>query len=285
MLFIIEQYKAYFFRNEVLLMRADFHIHTCFSGDSEANVDAVIQSAIAKGIKYMAITDHNDYQFENGIFELDVEKYFDFMSKKKLEYKDQINLSVGIECGLEPKYADRINKLLDSYNFDFVIGSSHVINGRDPYYKEYFENRPVHDAMVEYLESIIENITIFDNFDVYGHLDYMMRYAPVSPEEKRYDYNEYGELFDTILTKLISKNKGIEINTSPLRSGLADTNPNIQVIKKYKELGGQIITIGSDSHKPEDVGTNFDIAIDMLKDAGFGYYNVFSGRKTSEIKF
>ena len=266
-------------------MRADFHIHTCFSGDSEANVDAVIQSAIAKGIKYMAITDHNDYQFENGIFELDVEKYFDFMSKKKLEYKDQINLSVGIECGLEPKYADRINKLLDSYNFDFVIGSSHVINGRDPYYKEYFENRSVHDAMVEYLESIIENITVFDNFDVYGHLDYMMRYAPVSPEEKRYDYNEYGELFNTILTKLISKNKGIEINTSPLRSGLADTNPNIQVIKRYKELGGQIITIGSDSHKPEDVGTNFDIAIDMLKTAGFGYYNVFSGRKTSEIKF
>ena len=170
-------------------MCADFHIHTCFSGDSEANVDAVIQSAISKGLKYMAITDHNDYQFENGIFELDVEKYFDFMSKKKLEYKDQIVLSVGIECGLEPKYANRINKLLDSYNFDFVIGSSHVINGRDPYYKEYFENRPVHDAMVEYLESIIENITIFDNFDVYGHLDYMMRYAPVSPEEKRYDYN------------------------------------------------------------------------------------------------
>ena len=266
-------------------MLADFHIHTCFSGDSEANVDAVIQSAISKGLKYMAITDHNDYQFENGIFELDIEKYYDFMTAKKLEYKDQIAISVGIECGLEPKYAERINKLLDSYKFDFVIGSSHVINGRDPYYKEYFENRPVHDAMVEYLESIIENITVFNNFDVYGHLDYMMRYAPVSPEEKRYDYNEYSELFDTILTKLISNGKGIEINTSPLRSGLADTNPNIQVIKRYRELGGKIITIGSDAHKPGDVGTNFDVAIDMLKDAGFNHFNIFTNRTTSELTF
>ena len=266
-------------------MLADFHIHTCFSGDSEANVDAVIQSAISKGMKHMAITDHNDFQFENGLFELDTEKYFEYMTKKKHEYKDQIKLSVGIECGLEPKYADRINKLLDSYDFDFVIGSSHVINGRDPYYKEYFENRPVHDAMVEYLESIIENITVFDNFDVYGHLDYMMRYAPVSPEEKRYDYDEYAELFDKILTTLILKGKGIEINTSPLRSGLADTNPNIQVIKRYKELGGNIITIGSDAHKPEDVGANFNDVVNILKETCFSHFNIFSGRKTSEIKF
>lgn len=264
-------------------MLADFHIHTCFSGDSEANVDAVIQSAISKGMKYMAITDHNDFEFENGKFELDIEKYFEYMSNKKKEYKDQINLSVGIECGLEPRFADRIEKLLTSYDFDFVIGSSHVINGRDPYYKEYFENRPIHDAMVEYLESIIENINMFNNFDVYGHLDYMMRYAPVSPEEKRYNYEEYGQLFDTILTTLISKGKGIEINTSPLRGGFLDTNPNAQVIRRYKELGGNIITIGSDSHKPEDVGANFNDAKNLLIDAGFSHFNVFSNRTASTI--
>lgn len=266
-------------------MLADFHIHTCFSGDSEANVDEVIQSAISKGLKYMAFTDHNDFEFENGKFELDIEKYFEYMTNKKLEYKDQIDISVGIECGLEPRFADRIEKLLASYNFDFVIGSSHVINGRDPYYKEYFENRPVHDAMVEYLESIIENISIFNNFDVYGHLDYMMRYAPVSPEEKRYNYEEYGELFDKILTTLISKGKGIEINTSPLRSGFLDTNPNLQVIRRYKELGGQIITIGSDSHKPEDVGANFNDAKNLLIDAGFSHFNIFSMRSASSILF
>lgn len=266
-------------------MLSDFHIHTCFSGDSEANVDAVIQAAISKGIKHMAITDHNDFEFENGKFELDTEKYFEYISRKKVEYKDEINISVGIECGLEPQYADRIEKLLSSYDFDFIIGSSHVINGRDPYYKEYFENRPVHDAMVEYLESIIENISIFNNFDVYGHLDYMMRYAPISVEEKKYNYDEYGELFDKILTTLISKGKGIEINTSPLRSGLADTNPNMQVIKRYKELGGTIITVGSDSHKPEDVGANFFEAKKLLLDAGFSHFNIFSKRIATSITF
>ncbi len=264
-------------------MIADFHIHTCFSGDSEANVDKVIQSAINKGMTYMAITDHNDFEFENGKFELNAEKYFEYMSKKKIEYKDNISLSIGIECGLEPKFYDRINNLINSYNFDFVIGSSHVINGRDPYYKEYFENRSVHDAMVEYLMSISENIDIFDNFDIYGHLDYMMRYAPITAEEKRYDYEEYSELFDKILFKLINKNKGIEINTSPLKSGLYDTNPNIAVVKRYKELGGSIITVGSDSHQPEYVGHSFDIASKMLSEAGFTYYNVFQNRQPMNI--
>lgn len=264
-------------------MIADFHIHTRFSYDSEADVDKVIQSAISKGMKYMAITDHNDFGYENGTFELDTDKYFEYMTQKKDEYKNDIHLSVGIECGLEPKYYDRINKLVTSYDFDFVIGSSHVINGRDPYYKEYFENRPVHDAMVEYLMSISENIDMFENFDVYGHLDYMMRYAPVNAEQKRYDYEEYAELFDEILIKLIEKNKGIEINTSPLKSGLYDANPNIQVVKRYAELGGSIITVGSDAHTPEYVGHSFDVAANMLKDAGFTYFSVFSERKHINI--
>lgn len=266
-------------------MLNDFHIHTEFSGDSVASVDKVIQAAINKGMKYMAFTDHNDFEFENGLFELDTERYFSFMSDKKQEYKKDIDISIGIECGLEPRFADRINHLIGSYDFDFVIGSSHVINGRDPYYKEYFENRSVHDAMVEYLKSIIENLEVFDNFDIYGHLDYMMRYAPVGIEEKRYEYDEYGELFDIILKTIINKGKGIEINTSPLRSGLYDPNPNLQVLKKYLEFGGNIITVGSDAHTPEDVGASFDEASEILTSAGFKHYNIFSGRKPLEIAF
>ena len=264
-------------------MIADYHIHTRFSGDSEADVDKVIQSAIEKGMTHMAITDHNDFEYENGTFELNTEKYFEYMSKKKIEYRNVISLSIGIECGLEPKFCDRINRLISAYDFDFVIGSSHVINGRDPYYKEYFENRPVHAAMVEYLMSISENIDMFDSFDIYGHLDYMMRYAPVSAEEKRYDYDEYEELFEEILLKLIHKNKGIEINTSPLRSGIYDTNPNLQVVKRYNELGGSLITVGSDAHLPEHIGHSFDVAEAMLREAGFTYYNVFEHRKPMNI--
>lgn len=264
-------------------MLSDFHIHTRFSGDSEADVDKVIESAIAKGMTHMAFTDHNDFEYENGTFELDIENYFKYMSDKKARYKDDINISVGIECGLEPRYEKRINDLLNAYDFDFVIGSSHVINGKDPYYKEYFEGRPVHDAMVEYLLSIDENIDIFDNFDVYGHLDYMMRYAPITMEEKRYSYHEYGEYYDRILAKLIKKGKGIEINTSALKSGQLDTNPNLEVVTRYAKLGGKIITIGSDAHLPEHLGYGFDVAKKMLKDAGFNHYNIFTDRKPIDI--
>lgn len=264
-------------------MLSDFHIHTRFSGDSEANVDKVIESAIASGMTHIAFTDHNDFEYENGTFELDTENYFRYMTEKKKQYKRQINISVGIECGLEPRYEKRINDLLNAYDFDFVIGSSHVINGKDPYYKEYFEGRPVHDAMVEYLLSIEENIDMFDNFDVYGHIDYMMRYAPISMTEKHYSYDEYGDYLDRILTKLIKSGKGIEINTSALKSGQLDTNPNLEVVEKYAKLGGQIITVGSDAHAPEHVGYGFDIAEKMLKDAGFTYYNIFLNRSPIKI--
>ncbi len=264
-------------------MLADFHLHTRFSGDSEADVDNMIESAITKGMKYMAITDHNDFEYENGTFELDVENYYKYITEKKAQYKDDISISVGIECGLEPRYEKRINDLLDAYDFDFIIGSSHVINGKDPYYKEYFEGRPVHDAMVEYLLSIEENIDTFHNFDVYGHLDYMMRYAPITTAEKHYSYDEYGEYYDRILTKLIQNGKGIEINTSALKSGQLDTNPNLEVVKRYAKLGGKIITIGSDAHAPEHVGYGFNVAEKMLRDAGFNHYNIFTNRQAMEI--
>ena len=273
-----------FYYEGINIMLADFHIHTCFSGDSEADVDKIIESAIEKGMRYMAITDHNDFEFENGTFELDVERYFKCISDKKAEYKRQIQISVGIECGLEPRYKNRIDNLLNAYNFDFVIGSSHVINGKDPYYKEYFEGRSVHEAMVEYLLSIEENIDIFDNFDVYGHLDYMMRYAPVPVTEKHYCYDEYGEYYERILTKLINNGKGVEINTSALKSGQLDTNPNFEVIKRYAELGGKIITIGSDAHSPEYIGYGFEVAEYMLKKAGFTCCNIFEKRVAKPLQ-
>ena len=266
-------------------MISDFHVHTKFSGDSKADLDRVILAAIDKGMPYLAITDHNDFECDNGNFELDAEKYFECISSKRNEYKNDITIAVGLECGLDTRYKDRIANLINSFNFDFVIGSSHTVNGIDPYYKEYFENKSIHDAVAEYLESIIENIECFDCFDIYGHLDYVIRYAPLDTSDKRCTYEEYHAQFDKILSLLIKKGKGIEINTSSLRKGLIDTNPNIDVVKKYRELGGKIITIGSDAHKPEDIGADFDIAKDMLVSSGFTYYNTFLNRTSINVSF
>ncbi|MBP3339687.1 MAG: histidinol-phosphatase HisJ family protein [Lachnospiraceae bacterium] len=259
-------------------MISDSHVHTYFSGDSQADIDKVIEQAISKGMQQIAITDHHDFLIENDRFVLDFNKYNEVMPKIKDKYKDKITVLYGIELGLDKRFVNELNEITTKYDFDFIIGSSHIANGIDPYFKEYWENRSIHNGMMEYFESIYENLTLFDNFNIYGHIDYAIRYTPDGTGT--YEYKEYSDILDKILTTIISKGKGIEINTSNLRKGLTYTNPTAEVIKKYKELGGEIITIGSDSHQDDEngVGFGFDVARNILSEAGFKHYNTFEKR-------
>ena len=132
-------------------------------------------------------------------------------------------------------------------------------------------------AYQEYFESILENLAVFDNFDVYGHIDYVVRYGPNRNLE--YSYQKYADVIDAILEKLIDMGKGIEINTGGFKYGLGHPNPTEDIIKRYHELGGEIITIGADAHKPEHVAFDFAKVPDILKAAGFQYFTVFEKRK------
>ena len=118
-----------------------------------------------------------------------------------------------------------------------------------------------------------------DCFDVYGHLDYVVRYSP----EKSYDPLDYREMIDEILKLLIKKGKGIEINTAGLKSGLGYVHPHEFILNRYKELGGEMITAGSDAHDRSRVAADFDQAEEALKKAGFKYYAVFRQRKPDFI--
>ena len=178
---------------------------------------------------------------------------------------------------MQPHLAAKHQKLISRYDFDFVIGSSHVIHGKDPYYSRFFEGKTEQQAYQEYFESILENLAVFDNFDVYGHIDYVVRYGPNRNLE--YSYQKYADVIDAILEKLIDMGKGIEINTGGFKYGLGHPNPTEDIIKRYHELGGEIITIGADAHKPEHVAFDFAKVPDILKAAGFQYFTVFEKRK------
>ncbi len=267
-------------------MISDSHVHSHHSGDSHADMHLVMIQAHKKGMPYLTFTDHNDYYIENGIFELDFKAYNkEVRALEQLYHNSSITLLFGLEQGLDPRYVDKINAACNSYDFDFIIGSSHVAHGIDPYHAEYWKNRSIHAGMTEYFESVLENLSIFKNFDVYGHIDYAARYTPDGPIS--YEYKEYQDILDAILQKIISMDKGIEINTSNLRKGLTHTNPTAEVIKRYRELGGEIITVGSDSHQQDEngVGYGFDIAEQILSNAGFKHYNVFKKRKAIYLDF
>ena len=266
------------------MIYSDYHIHTIFSGDCEFEPELIVESAIRKGLKEICITDHQDFGFiaDGILYEIDSRKYFKKIQDISVKYKNRISVKTGIEMGLEPDKTDKIDSFLNSEEFDFVIGSSHLINGFDPYYPEYFKGKTDEESFLEYFESILKNLEVCNNFDVYGHLDYVVRYAP--NQHKYYSYNNFKDIIDSILIKIISMNKGIEINSGSFRYGLPFSNPCPEIIKRYKELGGEIITIGSDAHNPEHIAHSFKLINDILSDCGFKYYCNFSNRKPTFIK-
>lgn len=262
----------------------DTHMHSQYSGDSETPQDAMIQAAIQKNLDGICFTDHLDidYPDDPDLFLLDLPNYTASVNALASQYEGRFPIRLGIELGLQPHLAALHADILEQYPFDFVIGSSHVVHGFDPYYPKFYEGRSEEECYREYFESILENIQVFDGFDVYGHIDYVVRYGPNRNEQ--YSYQKYSDVIDAILSLLIKKGKGIEINTGGFKYGLGHPNPTEEIIARYHELGGEIITIGADAHKPEHVAFDFEKVPDILKSAGFQYFTVFKDRKPEFIK-
>ncbi|MCH5251036.1 MAG: histidinol-phosphatase HisJ family protein [Lachnospiraceae bacterium] len=267
----------------------DYHLHTAFSGDSDTPMEEMIIKGIELGLTGMCFTEHNDFDYPvteecpAGKFEVNPDSYLYDLIKYKEKYADKINVLFGVELGLQPHIAKRNAAFAKAHEYDFIIASSHMCNGYDPYYPDFFEVKTLEEAYREYYISILDNIKVFSNFDVYGHLDYIFRYGP--GKEGTFSYGKYQDIIDKILEKLISDGKGIELNTKTLGdteiTGTGENIPCIAILRRYKELGGEIITVGSDAHTPDKIAANYDTAASILSDCGFKYYTTFEKRSAS----
>lgn len=264
---------------------SDFHLHTSFSADSEASMESMIQQGIQAGLTSLCFTEHLDldYPKELGIdFSLDTESYQQTFLTLKEKYMDKIELRFGVELGLQPHLGDMHRDFIHKYPFDFIIGSTHIVDGMDPYYPYFYENRSEETAYLSYFKSTLENLKNFNEMDVYGHIDYVVRYGP--NKNQFYSYNCYREILDEILLTIIRNNLGIECNTGGIKYGLGHPNPCEEVLSRYQELGGEIITVGSDAHEPRHIGYAFEKIPELLKSCGFRYYTVFKNRTPEFIK-
>lgn len=263
----------------------DCHMHSFFSGDSQTPTETMIQDAIRRGLSGICFTEHLDPDYPptpaNDEFHLELPEYQEHVAMLREKYADQIQVRFGIEIGLQPHLADQFHELLASYPFDFVIGSSHAVHGYDPYYGSFFEGRKESECYMEYFESILENLAVFSEMDVYGHIDYVVRYGP--NKNREYSYGRYKDILDEILKTIIRKGCGIELNTGGFHYGLGEPNPCRAIIKRYCEMGGEIITVGADAHDPSKIAYDFDKAREILIDAGFRHYTVFKDRKPEFI--
>lgn len=260
------------------MIYTDHHVHTRFSPDSEADVVSYLMRAKALGLKSIMFTDHVDFGTKDKLFQeiIDYGRYFELM--KRLEGEYEIPIRVGVEIGYEKDHKAAIDEFLGRFDFDFVIASIHYGDGMDFYLGDFFYGKTQEEAYRRYFEILLEMVENFSNYDVVGHLDYITRYGPF--EQKYYQYAAYKPVIDAILKAVIRGSRGIEVNTSGLRGPLGVTFPKDEVLRRYLELGGRTITIGSDAHFNGDYYAGILPQVDRLK--GLGYEGVSSFIKRKE---
>lgn len=270
-------------KGDTSMIRGDFHMHTEFSTDSESPVRSMLDAALKKGLTSVCITDHLDLDYPDDEelgpepFQLDLKKYITMLTRMREEYRGKLNVYIGVELGLQPHLGKAYEELTGQFPFDFVIGSLHLVHGMDPYYGKIFEGKSDADVYREAFQETNRCLEKVSSFDVLGHLDYVVRYGKHKAQE--YSYRKFSDEIDEILKKVISGGKGLEMNMGGIKYGLGFANPHPDVLKRYRELGGEIVTVGADAHKPEHIAYDFAEAGDILKACGFHYYTEFKDRK------
>lgn len=249
----------------------DYHLHSTISYDGRSTPQQMAQAAVAAGLKEICFTDHLDYMLSKPREETayTVESYnqaYDRLAVSGLAIRK------GAEVGLAPWNQEEISADLKRRHYDFVLGSVHFIDDEDPYLPPYWKNRNPLDAEKQYFEEMLSCVKLHEDFDVLGHLTYISK-CKAHPRPRIIPLEEYREIITEIMKVLIAKGKGIEVNTSGIdRCG--DFLPGLDYLKLFKELGGEIVTVGSDAHDTGRVGQYTKDACQLLKEV-FGYVCTF----------
>lgn len=261
------------------MIQKDYHMHSEFSGDSDQNIEQLIQYAIQIGLREIAITDHAEYGLQNlpSSFILDFPKYVKRIQNLQEKYKKEIQIRLGVEVGMYDKFSSYFEKNINAYPFDFIIASNHAIQGQDIAFSDILSGKSKQEVQELYFQSLLQNIQTFSDFSVVGHLDFITRYG--GARLRGLNLKENWNILQEILKHLIHQGKGIEINTSGFRYREERFYPLPEIVKEYRRLGGEIITLGSDAHIKEHLCMDFKIAEDFLHSIDFPYLASFEKRK------
>jgi histidinol-phosphatase (PHP family) len=255
----------------------DYHIHTLFSDDSNSTVTDMIDAACDLGYLEVALTDHYDpaYPNRNLPFDLDFSGYERMLEHVSREYLGKIHIVKGIEIGLQEPVLKKCSAAVSAYNYDFIIGSFHCAEGKELYGGDFFKDKSIKQSYIDFYTYMYNCLSVYKDYSVVGHFNIIDRYSAQLPPD-----SVYFDIVETIFKKIIDDGKGIEINTSSFRYGMGDRRtPATEILRLYKELGGDIITIGSDAHYPKHVGYKIGHMPEYLKSIGFKYLTTFRDKK------
>lgn len=266
-------------------MYADYHLHCEYSDDSNEPMENQIQEAITLGLDEMCFTDHVDYgikrdwddpegiiirhAIEHGkevdlvLANVNYPKYFEALNMYQQKYASSISIKKGLEFGIQSITVDAYEKLYASYqdDLDFVLFSMHQVNNLEFWTQDFQKGKTQKEYNDEYYKEIYQTMQMFHHYSCLAHLDLLARYD----ENGIYPFENEKDIIAEILKYAIRDGKGIEINTSSWKYGLKDTQPSRAILKLYKDLGGKIITVGSDAHETKYLASHIKDAYAILK--------------------
>ena len=278
-------------------MLADYHVHTGFSDDSTYPLEQVARDALRLNLDELCFTEHVDYgvkpewdqpagaRFEDGhpVTNCPYDAYLNEVERVRDQLGDRICLRAGLELGVQRHTVENNRALLQRLTgrLDFVIFSVHQVEDLEFWNGDYQRGRTQEQIHFAYYEEMLAVMEAFDGYSVLGHLDLIRRYDPYDD----YPFERVRDVVAEVLRRAIADGKGIEVNTSGIRYGLGDFQPRREILELYRDLGGRIVTVGSDSHKPEHLGSYLRLAYRELAELGFEGVHTYEKGEPRLVRF
>ena len=263
-------------------MFADYHVHTEYSDDSVYPMESVVKDAVNLGLDEICITDHVDYgvkvdwnsgqeilyQHGEPLANVDYPRWAAEIRRMRNLYGGRLLIKMGMEFGVQVHTIPQFEALFRQYPFDFIILSIHQVEDKEFWTQDFQQGRTQREYNERYYEEMLHVVKAYKNYSVLGHMDLIKRYDKAG----FYPFERVKPMIAEILETVIADSKGMELNTSSHRYGLTDSMPSAEILRLYKDLGGGIVTIGTDSHAPEHLGTYIMEAKKQLKKLGFHHF-------------
>lgn len=270
---------------------ADYHVHTEFSDDSVYPMEDVVKDAIGLGLDEICVTDHVDYgvkaDWDSGeeilyrhgepLANVDYPRWAAEIERLRDLYGGRITIKMGMEFGVQVHTIPQFEALFRRYPFDFIILSIHQVEDKEFWTQEFQQGRTQREYNERYYEEMLNVVKAYKDYSVLGHMDLIKRYDKAGI----YPFEKVRPFIAEILKIVIAGGKGIEVNTSSHRYGLSDSMPSAELLRLYRDLGGSVVTIGSDSHAPAHLGTYIGEAEKQLRE--FGFRNIYTYTKMEPV--
>ncbi len=259
------------------MYRMDYHLHTRHSMDCEMTLDTLCEAAIAAGLDEICVTDHTDFGHPHipERFAPVISEWLADVERAQRAYP-RLLIRVGLEIGDNPLIRDEIRAFHRALPLDFRLLSLHLVDNDDPYFQECFKTQGQDAFYRRYVEAVLDSALCWpaEEYDAIAHLGYCAKFAPYPVETRALRWRHAPDLFDALFRVMAREGKALEINVSG-RKTMGECIPDRELLARFRAVGGEFVTLGSDAHYAAYVGRWLDDAREMAKEIGFRYVLTF----------